>query len=82
MLYVAHAGVFWEGSGVIGIFNSLSDAKLFVEEDVKQNANTLSTETYYKITDWDMEFQKATGMCYYDWKKKEWEEFKKFILTA
>ena len=82
MLYVAHAGVFWEGKNMIGIFNSPTDAKLFIEDDAKQNAHLLCADSYYEIHAWDMEFQKATGIYYYNWKKSEWEEFKKFTLTA
>lgn len=82
MLYIALAGVYYEGSGVIGIFNSLSEAQSFVENDVKEMGENIYIDNYYNVKSWNTEIQKPTGGCDYLWETKEWTPWREFSLTA
>lgn len=79
MLYLAIAGVNYEGSGVIGIFNTEAEAMSFVENSVErfriENNGFEYCDNYWECYAWDMDKQKyVTGsMKHYSHTEKVWE---------
>jgi len=77
ILYLASAGVHYEGSGVLGIFTTLNEAKAFDEKQCEEHGYGEYCDNYYYILEWNTDTQSATN--HWDWNKetRQWELWEK-----
>ena len=72
MLYLAMAGYGYEGSGPIGIFNTLEEAMTYAEKDCEEYGYEPYADNYWFASAWDLKQQKSVKAWNYDKEKKSW----------
>lgn len=75
MLYLAMAGVHYEGSGPVGIFNTLEEAKAFAVKDCDKHGYDYSSDNYWFVNEWDTEKQEGVRHWDFDKESRAWKEF-------
>ena len=75
MLYIACAGVQYEGSGHIGIFTSLVEAMFFAAEDCDKHGYEQYVDNYWYVQIWDTEYQQCIKTFEYDKQARTWSYY-------